>query len=287
LWVEHRAALTRGEKLEIPLLELLSAHGHAVKVIARIQARHAPGRPAELQIYVADITELQLMQRELAETLAENRMLSQKYMQVQEDERRSLAREMHDELGQCLNAIKVDAVSIYRMAKGAQPDIEKSAGSIVEISNHVYEVVRSMMQRLRPGALDALGLRDAVADLVDQWRDRNPRVMCGFEADSDLSGLGELTNITVYRLVQEGLTNVAKHSGATHVYVGVTRTDASELQVTVRDNGRGMDLQAKRSGLGLVGLRERVEALRGRVELSAALGAGMHVTAWLPVSAGG
>jgi len=89
------------------------------------------------------------------------------------------------------------------MAKGAQPDIEKSAGSIVEISNHVYEVVRSMMQRLRPGALDALGLRDAVADLVDQWRDRNPRVMCGFEADSDLSGLGELTNITVYRLVQD------------------------------------------------------------------------------------
>ena len=92
-----------------------------------------------------------------------------------------------------------------------------------------------------------------------------------------------MTNITVYRLVQECLTNVAKHS-ARHVYLGVARTGVSELRVTVRDNGRGMDLHAKRSGLGLVGLRERVEALQGRVELSGALGSGMHVTARLPVA---
>jgi signal transduction histidine kinase len=141
-----------------------------------------------------------------------------------------------------------------------------------------------MMQRLRPAALDALGLRDAVGELVDQWRRRNSNVICGFEADGDLSGLGELTNITVYRLVQECLTNVAKHSGATHVYVGVARTDPSEVRVTVRDNGRGMDLHAKRSGLGLVGLRERVEALEGRLELAGARAEGVHVTAWLPLN---
>src|SRR5262249_21357154 len=158
--------------------------------IARMLARQAPGKPGELQIYLADITELQVIQKELAESLAENRRLSQKYLMVQEDERRNLAREMHDELGQCLNAIKVDAVSIHGIAKGRVPDIERSAASIVEISNHVYEVVRSMMQRLRPGALDALGLRDAVSDLIDQWRRRNPRVLCGFEAEGDLSGFG-------------------------------------------------------------------------------------------------
>jgi signal transduction histidine kinase len=227
------------------------------------------------------------MQKELAQTLAENRLLSQRYLLVQEEERRNLAREMHDELGQCLNAVKLDAVSICELSKGTQPEIERSAASIVEISNHVYEVVRSMMQRLRPAALDALGLRDAVADLVDQWRRRNPGVICGFEAEGDLSGLGELTNITIYRLVQECLTNVAKHSGATHVYVGVARTGAAEVRATVRDNGRGMALHAKRSGLGLVGLRERVEALRGRLELSGSPGAGVHVTAWLRLTGRG
>jgi len=228
--------------------------------------------------------QLQRTQKELAETLTENRLLSQKYLLVQEEERRNLAREMHDELGQCLNAIKLDAVSICELSRGVQLEIERSAGSIIEISNHVYEVVRSIMQRLRPAALDALGLRDAVADLVDQWRRRNPNVMCAFEADGDLSGLGELTNITVYRLVQECLTNVTKHSGATHVYVGVSRVSATDVRATVRDNGRGRDAHAKRSGLGLVGLRERVEALRGRLELAGAPGAGVHVTAWLPVT---
>ena len=238
----------------------------------------------ELRLRVAAQRALVDREKELAETLAENRLLSQKYLLVQEEERRNLAREMHDELGQCLNAIKLDAVSICELSKGAQPEIERSASSIVEISNHVYDVVRSMMQRLRPAALDALGLRDAVGDLVDQWRRRNANVTCGFESEGDLSGLGELTNITVYRLVQECLTNVAKHSGATHVYVGVARTDASEVQVTVRDNGRGMDLRARRSGLGLVGLRERVEALQGRMELTGALGAGMHIVAHLPLA---
>ena len=237
----------------------------------------------ELRLRVAAQHALMEREKELAETLTENRLLSQKYLLVQEEERRNLAREMHDELGQCLNAIKLDAVSICGLSKGMQPEIERSAVSIVEIANHVYDVVRSMMQRLRPAALDALGLRDAVGDLVDQWRRRNPSVICGFEAEGDLSGLGELTNITVYRLVQECLTNVAKHSGATHVYIGAARTGASEVRVTVRDNGCGMDLHAKRSGLGLVGLRERVEALQGRVELTGALGTGVHVTAWLPV----
>jgi PAS domain S-box-containing protein len=283
LWAQHREALARGEKLEIPSLELRSAEGRGVKVIARMLARHSPEKSAELQVYLADITELQLIQKELAEILTENRLLSQSYLLVQEEERRNLAREMHDELGQCLNAVKLDAVLICELSKGTQPEIERSAASIVEISNHVYEVVRSMMQRLRPAALDALGLRDAVGDLVDQWRRRNPSVICGFEADGDLSGLGELTNITVYRLVQECLTNVAKHSGAAHVYVGVARTGATEVRVTVRDNGRGMDLHAKRLGLGLVGLRERVEALQGRLELTGTPGEGVHVTAWLPL----
>jgi glucose-6-phosphate-specific signal transduction histidine kinase len=147
--------------------------------------RYFPGKAPEPQVYLADISELQLMQKDLADTLAENRLLSQKYLQVQEEERRNLARELHDELGQCLNAIKLDAVSIRELAKGSDPEIEASASSIVEISNHVYDVVRSMMQRLRPAALDALGLRDAVGELVSQWLRRNPGSSCALESRGD------------------------------------------------------------------------------------------------------
>jgi two-component system sensor histidine kinase UhpB len=231
--------------------------------------------------------ELQLRvtaQQTLAEREAENRLLSQKYLMVQEDERRSLARELHDELGQCLNAIKVDAVAIRDMGRG-QPEIETSASAIVDLSGHVYEVVRDIMQRLRPAALDALGLRDAVAHLVGQWQRRNRAVDCRFVASPDLSGLGEVMNITVYRLVQECLTNVAKHAQARHLTVSLERVGA-EVRVAVVDDGRGMDLQAKRTGLGLVGLRERVEALQGRLLLASAAGKGLEVRAWLPVQTG-
>ena len=224
-------------------------------------------------------------QRALAETLAENRLLSQQYLLVQEEERRNLARELHDELGQCLNAIKLDAVAIRAMAKDKDPEIVASAGSIVDISNHVYDVVRSIMQRLRPAALDALGLRDAVGDLVNQWRRRNPGVACEFKAEGELSGLGELANITVYRLVQECLTNITKHSRATRVSVALAHTDPREVRVAVCDDGQGMDLHGKRTGLGLVGLRERVEALRGGLELTSSSGHGMQVVARLPVPA--
>ena len=284
LWRQHREALAHGEKLEIPVLDLRSADGRLVKAIARILPRYSPGRAAELQVYFADISVLHSMQKELADTLGENRMLSQKYLLVQEEERRNLARELHDELGQCLNAIKLDAVSIREMARDGQPEIEVSANAIVDISNHVYDVVRSIMQRLRPAALDALGLRDAVVDLVTQWRRRNPGVACTFETEGDLSGLGELLNITVYRLVQECLTNVTKHAGATSIRVALAREGDEAVRVSISDNGRGMDLNAKRLGLGLIGLRERVEALRGRLELVSQAGGGMQVCAHLPAT---
>jgi PAS domain S-box-containing protein len=283
LWQQHRAALSRGDKLEIPLLDLRRADGRAVKAIARMLPRYSPGKGPELQVYLADISELQLMQKELADTLTENRMLSQRYLLVQEEERRNLAREMHDELGQCLNAIKLDAVAIRDAARDRLPEIETSANAIVEISDHVYDVVRGIVQRLRPAALDALGLRDAVGELVRQWRRRNPGVECVFETEGELSGLGELLNITVYRIVQECLTNVAKHSAATRVRVAFASVDQQEVNVAVSDNGRGVDLQAKRTGLGLVGLRERVEALEGRLELTSAPGGGMHLLVRLPV----
>ncbi|MEO8629741.1 MAG: histidine kinase, partial [Betaproteobacteria bacterium] len=283
LWESHMKSLLDGEKVEAPLLELKSAAGNAVRVIARMLPHRAIDGATELEIYFTDISELHLIQKELAQTLAENRLLSQRYVAVQEAERRNLARELHDELGQCLNAIKLDAVSIRDVTHGTAPELEQSAISIIDISSHVYDVVRSMMQRLRPATLDALGLRDALAELISQWRRRNAAVDCAFEASGELSNLGEVTNITVYRLVQECLTNIGKHASATQVRIALHRYRTDEVSLIVRDNGRGMDLHARRAGLGLLGLRERVEALHGKLELISAPGAGMQIMAHIGI----
>jgi len=280
LWQTHRDRLLRGDKIELPGLQLRNRDGVPVQVVAKLSARMSPSREPELHVYVTDVTELTLMQSELAGALEENRRLSQRSMQVQEEERRNLARELHDELGQSLNAIKVDAVAI-RDNSATLPEIHRGAVSIIEVSSQVYDVVRSLMRRLRPVALDELGLRSAVQYSVEQWQRRHAGVRCAFTADGELDDLDEQTNITLYRLVQECLTNVAKHAGATQVSISLTRA-VHELRFSFSDNGKGFDPSQRPRGLGLVGLRERAEALGGRLELDSAPGRGVQVKAVIP-----
>lgn len=234
-------------------------------------------------------------QRELAEALTENRRLSQRYLQVQEQERRLLARELHDELGQSLNAIKVDAVNIRDAAPDA-PEVRRSAQAIIDVSSKVYEVVRTLLRQLRPVALDELGLASAVQYSVEEWQRRHRGVQCSLSIDGDLDGLSEDINITAYRFVQECLTNVARHAQASHVEVLLRRSagqdGASILELVVEDDGRGVEPAILRKGLGLIGLRERIEALGGRFEIkpsaiisggSAAAAGGTRVAGLIPI----
>lgn len=234
--------------------------------------------------YVLELRLRRAAQAELVKALEENRSLSQRYLLAQEEERRHLAHELHDELGQCLNAIKLDAVAIRDAARDGPPAVQEGARAIIGVADHVYELVRNLSRQLRPLALDELGLRDALEHCVREWQRRNPQVECDFRCDSELAGLGELANITLYRMVQECLTNVARHAGARRVCVSVERAAAGVLRLAVNDDGCGLDPQAQRRGLGLVGLRERVEALGGRLFLDSAPGRGLRVEAALPVA---
>ena len=281
-WQAHRDALIGGGKVELPLLPLKRRDGLPVQAVAKLSARLSPAREPELHMFLADITNVTRMQTQLANALEENRRLSQRSMQVQEEERRNLARELHDELGQSINAIKVDAVAIRDGSDNAA-EVRRGAKAIIDVSGQVYDVVRSLLQRLRPVALDELGLRSAVEYGVGQWQRRHSAVRCDFTAQGELDGLSEEVNITLYRLAQECLTNVAKHAQAATVTIALARVEGGEVHFSFEDDGRGFDPGQRSQGLGLVGLRERVEALGGQFDLKSAPGHGVRVRASIPV----
>ncbi len=235
--------------------------------------------------------ELDLRKRteaKLRAVLLQNRELAQASLRVQEDERRTLARELHDELGQYLNALKIDAVSLRNGAAGNIPEVRSSAVAIVGMTDHLESVVRDMVRRLRPPGLDELGLAAAVESCVDGWRRRLPSVKFTVEVGEEIGQLDEATNITLYRLIQEGLTNVAKHARASCVDIvmhqrSTTDVGTPEVVLTVQDNGVGTGEAVAESGLGIVGMRERVEGLAGRFDFTPTCRGGFGFTAWLPV----
>jgi len=220
----------------------------------------------------------------------ENRRLAQLSLHIQEEERRHLAHELHDELGQSISAIKAVAVSIAQHPRLADPAVRESAATIAEISNHVYAVVRGMMQRLRPLILDELGLVMALQEMVDDWNTHHQEVFCRLATRGELAQLGDDVDITIYRIVQEALTNIVKHAAATEVIMELrlqTTNGSGEtlVELEISDNGRGFDRQGYTRGLGLLGMQERVQALNGHLDLDTRPGQGLHLDVRIPLVA--
>ena len=236
-------------------------------------------------------TKRELIAREAAEArlaslLKDHRRLTQQYVDLQESERKALARELHDELGQYLNAMKTDAVTIQRHATRDAP-VQRAASAIVAHCDHVQETVRALIGRLRPIGLDVLGLRAALEHYFALVRETTPQRTLSVRLEGELDDLDDAVSLTIYRLIQEGLTNVSRHAGARSVSVSVMRvherSSSDRVAIGVVDDGRGADPTAKTLGLGVLGMRERVEALGGELEIRTAPGAGFSILANLPV----
>jgi len=220
--------------------------------------------------------------------LDENRKLNRKLIELQEEERKALARELHDEMGQTLTAIRTEAAVIAEQSKDEVTPVFHSARAIGQASDHLYKLTHSLIRRLRPTALDDLGLAAAIETLVSDWRSRRPGLPCRLELDDDLQALPEAIKVAIYRFVQEALTNVLRHAAASHVYVAVTR-DAGRICVRVEDDGRGLDTNARqRAGrhFGLVGMRERIEGLEGKLEIDSEPNRGLRLKACIPLHSG-
>jgi signal transduction histidine kinase len=215
--------------------------------------------------------------------LNENRLLIKKSLEVQEEERKHIARELHDELGQCITAIQADAESIRDLSPQCDKRVVTSADAIFKVSAHVYDVVHSMMHLLRPSVLDNLGLVEAIKDEIKVWNKRNPKTSCIHYFQGDLSNLGERVNITIYRIVQECLTNITKHANAKHVDIKLTKEKA-QVHLNISDDGDGMDTtrSTQHLGLGLIGIRERIQALNGIFYYETFSGNGFRISIHIP-----
>ena len=210
------------------------------------------------------------LEADLARWLSENRDLTRRSLELQERERKDIAQELHDELGQYLNAIEIEAVGL-RPQLGAGSRGAESVERIRGMARHVYEVARRMMYRLRPVGLDEFGLEEALQHLVEGWQQQRPDVRYTLSIDPDLPELGEALNMAVFRMVQESLTNVARHSAAHNAAVRLSLANEHTLRLTVEDDGRGLPDEL-RPGLGLTGMRERAELLGGSMSIGAATG---------------
>jgi signal transduction histidine kinase len=227
----------------------------------------------------------------LADALAENQRLAQQYLDMQEYERKALARDLHDELGQYLNVIKLDAVAIRdaNAALPAQAATHGIARAMIENIDRVYAVVAGLIRQLRPVGFDDLGVAAALEHCVSEWRQRLAGTTIDLSIDCDLTAMDQIRGLALFRLVQEAMTNIARHAQATRVEIRITRervgTAEECITVMIADNGRGADLQAPRGGLGLAGMRERTAAFGGKLTLASEPGAGFKVWAALPVAA--
>jgi PAS domain S-box-containing protein len=234
-----------------------------------------------------DVTELKRA-REAELELAQNRRLTQLIQASLEEERRSIARELHDELGQWATAVRTIGTVIATRTEGTQPDIHRSARMIVDTAGRIYDTLHGIIRQLRPSALDHLGLRDTLEEAVVQWRSMHPEIDFRLAVEGGVEGLGERVNITVYRIVQECLNNIVKHAAASMAEVSVSRVDEhgrDSLRVTVRDNGRGLvDPAAVRATrFGMLGMRERAEALGGQLEVTGGEDGGLTVGVVIPL----
>ena len=198
---------------------------------------------------------------------------------VQEQERERLARELHDELGALLTAAKFDVARIKSKLPADTPELSNRLAHLNESLNAGISLKRRIVEDLRPSSLSNLGLEAALDILTSEFSERT-----GVHVKTDIEAveLGPDAELTVYRLVQESLTNIAKYAEAKEVVVSLHGYD-HHIEVRVDDNGRGFDVDSRQNAShGLPGMRHRIEALNGTLKLSSAPGQGAHVHAVFP-----
>lgn len=272
-----------GESLGFEL-EQYHKDGHIVPIDVAASGIEIDGEHFILAFH-RDITERKRAEQDIRRSQQELRGLSKAAHEAIEAERRRTARELHDELGQSLTALKMDLESMRTALPPSQPDLEKRARGMHTLLDGTIAATRRIAADLRPLMLDDLGLAAALDWLTHNFS-QHSGIATDLVIDDSVAQVGEPVASALYRITQESLTNVAKYAQATTAEIRLER-DGDWVQLSVRDNGRGIDAadQGKRGAFGLVGIRERVTLLGGEVAISGQPGHGSEVRARIPLTA--
>ena len=252
--------------------------------------RVKPDGPPEL---VAICDKFNHLAATLGNAVDDKRRLAERVVSLQDVERKEIARELHDEFGPYLFALRAHASALTRIADGKAPNVEatrKHGSAILEQVNALQQSNRRVLEKLRPAGLTELGLREALGALLRLWGESHPDVAIETAISPSLGEAGETADLTIYRTIQEALTNVFRHAGATSVNVTVEPveppsglTGRGGALVRVRDNGGGLRPDHK-LGFGLTGMRERILALGGSLTIASGDN-GVTVEAVIPMDA--
>jgi signal transduction histidine kinase len=223
--------------------------------------------------------------RDIERAAEDLRRLSLKLSKAQEDERKSISRELHDQVGQMLTALRMELGNVERFHLESSGDFEPHMSEAKKLAEETLRTVRDMSMGLRPSVLDQLGLGPAL-----KWQSREFTRRSGvpveIQIDGNLDKLGDTHRTCVYRFVQEALTNCARHAKASEIRITI-HGGASAIALAVEDNGVGFEVaNARSSGLGLFGAEERVKELGGCMAIVSQLGRGTVLRCEIPVSNG-
>jgi len=234
-----------------------------------------------------DVTAYRRIEAELRQSREQLRQLSGRLEAMREEERTRMAREIHDELGGALTGLKMDLARLSKHAETLTPEaVRARAQEISGLIDSTVKTVRRIATDLRPGILDDFGLAAAIEWQLQEFEQR-AGIECVFLGDAEDLALPPEAATALFRILQETLTNVARHAQAQHVEVRLEPTDGG-LVLEVQDDGRGIapsEIEGSRS-LGLLGMRERVRLLAGRLEIDGQPGRGTRIRVTVPLDSG-
>jgi two-component system, NarL family, sensor histidine kinase UhpB len=227
----------------------------------------------------------------LESTIHSQQRLAHRLLTVREEERQHLARELHDEFGQYLASLNAEAAFVRELAEEGVPALRPSVDSITKTIEHMMETLQQILHRLRPIGLEEFGLVPSLEQLIAGWNQRSRETVFSLTTDPELNELPDNINVSLYRIIQESLTNAVRHGRARQVDV-VLRRRTADLMLEIRDDGQGRpELNTARNrgrhgGFGQLGIEERVLALGGTLQIGPGSVRGTVVSVHLPLTAG-
>jgi signal transduction histidine kinase len=213
----------------------------------------------------------------------ERRRLSAELVRAQEEERKHISRELHDEVGQTLTALGIEIGNIQRLRRDPGPEFDEHVDAAKDLAQGTLKTVREIAMGLRPSMLDDSGLAPALRWQIREFSKRT-RVPVDLQTDGMLDALGERVSTCIYRVVQEALTNCARHANARSVRVAIHGKD-NLVHLAIQDDGIGFDPSDETHGLGIVGIEERVHDLGGNVRITSESRRGTLLLVEIPLQA--